>query len=475
MLKHLLLTVLFFVFLTGATARAQDLCPAGIASDKLICVIPQTFGVNESLPRASTNASQFQIDALNRSLRPLDSAVARESALLPLASPSSGLTFSWDPAAKVFTSSTDSFGPILGERAETIGRYRVFLGFTYQYFKFDSLDGVDLKKLPVVLTQQDDSIDVPGRTCSFSLNSDNATQCAFIRDVVKTNTSLDLKIHQFTTYVTFGLTNRIDVSMAVPIENVRMGAFSIATIVDNSRSGFHSFPIIPGVCGSVSGGVIQPCLTFSFSNVRNASGIGDITLRVKGTAWKGERAALALGVDVRVPTGDELNFLGAGAAGVKPFVVWSYRSRISPHVFVGYEANGSSKIAGDISTGVKERLPGQLTYSGGADVWLTKWFTAAFDLVGQQVFEARRTSVVGFTELGACTQPYPSCIPPFNPPNQDSNLSQSTGTFNITNASVGLKIRPFARLLMTANALIKLNDGGLRAKVVPLVGVSYTF
>ncbi len=483
MLRHLLLSTLFCAFLTCATASAQDLCPVGTPSDKLVCVIPGVFGVNglSGALAVSGHQGHFQNSFL-RSLTPLNSTVASQSSLVPLASPSSGITFAWDPAAKVFTQSTDSFGPILGERAETIGKYRVFLGFSYQYFKFDRLDGLDLKKdFPAVFTHQDDTVDVPGRTCSINPpdTPSNTGACGFVRDVIKTNDRFELKIHQFTTFVTFGLTNRIDVSMAVPIENVRMGVFASATIVNNSLSLLHQFPSRPG-CPA-------PCFNSPpFSNVGTASGIGDLTLRVKGTAWKGERAALALGVDVRVPTGDELNFLGAGAAGVRPFVVWSYRSRISPHVFVGYEANGSSKIAGDISMGKKERLPGQLTYSGGADVWLTKWFTAAFDLVGQQVFQARRVSVTTFTELGACKDgfcgvcpvplpPGTSCSLNFNVANKDDNLSQMAGSYNITNASVGVKIRPFGRLLVTGNVLLKLNDGGLRANFVPLVGVSYTF
>jgi Putative MetA-pathway of phenol degradation len=211
-----------------------------------------------------------------------------------------------------------------------------------------------------------------------------------------------------------------------------------------------------------------------FPGVRSVNGIGDITLRVKGIAWKGERAGLGLGVDIRLPTGDSLNFLGAGAAGFKPFVVWSYRSRISPHAVVGYEVNGSSRIAGDLTTGTKERLPSQLTYAAGADVWLTNWFTAAFDLVGQQVFEAKRTSVTSLQEPSACKDS--ACLfPNFDPPKSDQSLSPATRTFNVTNASVGVKVRPFSNLLITANALIKLNNGGLRANVVPLVGVSYTF
>src|SRR5438876_10750085 len=132
--------------------------------------------------------------------------------------------------------------------------------------------------------------------------------------------------------------------MVIPIENIRMAASSTATIVNNSHSNVHSFS-----CTSTSGGVIVPCLVNSFSSVRSVSGIGDITFRVKAKAWQSEneRGGLALGVDVRTPTGDDLNFLGAGTYGVRPFIVWSYRWRIAPHWSVGYQMNGDSLVAGD--------------------------------------------------------------------------------------------------------------------------------
>jgi hypothetical protein len=470
-----LLSVFQFCRIVGA----QDLCPANTITNKLICFIPQAFGPSQTLDVGNLkNNSQFTLKTLNESLRSLNSAVGRSSSLLPRASPSSGLVFSWDPAAKVFFSTTDSLGPILGERAETIGKYRVFLGFSYQYFDFDRVDGIKLKQLPVTITQPDDDVDAAPRVCS--INGDNQTECGFIRDVVKTNTRLDLKIHQFTTFITFGITNRLDVSVAIPIENVRMASSSTATIVDNAQSDVYSFPMIPGTCGDVQGGVITPGLVNSFSSVQNVSGIGDITLRVKGTAWKGERAGLALGVDIRTPTGDALNFLGAGAAGVKPFVVWSYRSRISPHLSVGYETNGSSLIAGDIPTSKKVKLPSQLIYSAGADFWLTKWLTTDFDLVGQQVFEADRTSLTKIAEPGACLDPAGTCTDPpgFAAPKIDPSIIPTTGSYNSTSASIGVKVRPFGSknsFVMTGNALIGINNGGLRSKVVPLIGFSYTF
>ena len=42
---------------------------------------------------------------------------------------------------------------------------------------------------------------------------------------------INLKVHQFTFYATYGLTNRVDLSVAIPILDVRLGMSSQATIV----------------------------------------------------------------------------------------------------------------------------------------------------------------------------------------------------------------------------------------------------
>src|SRR5262249_46107746 len=125
---------------TSAIGQSQSPCPAGVASDKLICAIPQAYGPN-GLVLQNLNAqalgiqNQFQ-NGLPQALRPLNTSIARQTALIALASPSSGITFSWDAAAKIFVTSTGSFGPILGERADTIGKYRLSIGFAYEYFDF---------------------------------------------------------------------------------------------------------------------------------------------------------------------------------------------------------------------------------------------------------------------------------------------------------------------------------------------------
>jgi hypothetical protein len=477
MAKSTLIVFLSAIIFGCVLVNAQAICPAGVESNKLICLIPQVYGPNGLVLAGTGGGSNFQTRNFSTSSLQALAANIGQSFKLPVASSASGFTYIWDPATQTSVRSTDSFGPILGERAETIGRHKASLAFTYEYFRLERLDGQNLKDLPSVFPQSDDGVDVvnpDGSPRICSVDGDSQTQCGFIRDVIKTRNRVNLNVNQFTTFMSYGPTNSIDISLAVPIRVVRMGITSTATIVDNSKSGLHTFDIAPnGSCGQLPPNY-KPCLEKAFSDSRNASGVGDMTLRVKGTVSRGEHSAVALGVDVLFPTGDAPNFLGSGAYGVRPFAVVSYgKSRFSPHGLLGYEVNGNSKVAGDISRGTSGRLPSRLTYSGGVDVWVTKRFTTAFDLVGQQVFQAPRTVKSTFPELGACVT---SSCTSFETPVNDNDLSQKTGSFNISNAALGVRFKLVSNLLMTGNVLVRLNSGGgLWAKVVPLVGLSSTF
>jgi hypothetical protein len=308
--------------------------------------------------------------------------------------------------------------------------------------------------------------------------------------------------------VTFGLTSRIDLSLVIPFENVRLGLTSRDTIVPGTDGNYparagtpdftentaprfdHLFRDCPNYPGAGTLAALDPkCLNHVFpdpvlagggSRAKNSvSGIGDIVARVKWNAWHGERANFAAGIDVRFPTGDALNFLGSGSYGTKPFAVFSYRARISPHVLVGYEWNSDSVIA-DVTLNSKGSVPNDFVYSAGADAWVTKWLTASFDIVGQRVFSTQTVSVASQDFLAPCG----TCnFPPPTRPNPDTvkydNLSERTDqSYNITNASLGIKLRPFpkvSRLVVTANALVRLDEGGLHSKPAPLIGVGYTF
>src|SRR5207302_758110 len=106
-----------------------------------------------------------------------------------------------------------------------------------------------------------------------------------------------------------------------------------------------------------------------FTASGSASGIGDVTLRLKGFAKGGRAGSAAFGLDLRLPTGDAMNLLGTGAAGVQPFAILSTTvDRVSPHVNVAYQWNGSSVLAGNPSTGESANFPDQAIYAAGIDV-----------------------------------------------------------------------------------------------------------
>jgi hypothetical protein len=370
----------------------------------------------------------------------------------------------------------------------------LFVGFSYQFFNFNKIDSVDLHNIPVVLTHADDSIDNPGHTCSISTAA-NLNGCAFVRDVVSTQNSIDLKVNQYTTYVTFGLTRTIDISAVIPFENVRMNVTSNDTIILGSGL-FHDH--LWNGCSNIADPTTDPkCLHHTFPDAgftggskpnNSATGIGDVVARVKWTAWHGERAGVAAGLDLRLPTGDAVNYLGSGSYGVKPFAIFSYRARISPHALVGFEWNTKSIAAGDLATGLKANVPNDFAYSVGADAWITKWLTGSFDIIGQHIlsteqvlgsetFGTQKLSVIPqqfLANCGTCTaNPNPNTV-------ARNNLTLSSGavSYNVTNASMGVKIRPLgklSKLVVTANVLVRLDEGGLSYKPVPLVGVGYTF
>jgi hypothetical protein len=265
-----------------------------------------------------------------------------------------------------------------------------------------------------------------------------------------------LDINQFTAVTTFGVTDRLDISAAVPVVNVHL------SIVSDTRIRRIAPP--DPVTGEAH--YFDPAQQTSstrevFSSRGNATGIGDVTFRVKGTVFRGEKGAVAIAADLRTPTGDELNFLGTGAVGFRPFLIASYRAgRVAPHANVGFQWNGSSVLAGDVSTGATARLPRQFTYAVGADVGATKNLTLAFDLLGSRVFNGPRVSPSTFTDAKGGTAP---------------NITLGRNSFNIVDGSAGMKLAIVRTVLVTANLIFRMNDAGLRSRVIPLVGVSYTF
>jgi Putative MetA-pathway of phenol degradation len=363
-------------------------------------------------------------------------ALTSQIVSLPLPAPASGFTYEFDPSLGVFTRSTSTFGPILAERADTIGARRVSIGFAYQRLAFDSIEGMDLQSIPAVFTH------------------DNAELRGGREDVITTVNSIDSDVTRSAAFITYGVTNNLDVSIAIPFVSADIVVTSDATIrrIGTTIPEIHFFRAADDSIGDRR--IYTAC--------GHSSGPGDITVRMKQVIKKGQVHGFALGLDLRLPTGDERNLLGTGAPGVQPFGAWSADYGIfSPHINLAYQWNGSSVLAGDLEAGVAEDLPDVAVYALGAVFAIHPRVTAALDVLGRYIIDSPRVHREEFHALDGRSV-YP-------------NIAFDTGSINELSSAIGLKINLAGRLLLNTNLLVRLNSAGLRDKISPLVGVEYAF
>jgi len=382
-------------------------------------------------PHTAHFVSDFQVD-----FGQFSTALVSQFVTVPLPSPASGFTYRFDPTLGVFQRTTPSFGPILSERADTVGAGRWSFGVAFQHFTFDTIEGLDLGQVPAVFTHEHAEL-LGGR-----------------EDVVTTVNAIDASVSRLTTFVTVGITDRFDVSLAVPVVSNDLTVVSDATIqrLGTTNPLTHFFGLANGEVGNRR----------LFTAIGHAAGLGDLTTRLKYTLHRTASAGLAVGLDVRMPTGGEMDLLGTGAAGIQPFGIWSATfGKFSPHGNLGYQWNGSSVLAGDPATGESADFPDQVIYALGADVSVTDRLTVVFDVLGRYLIDSTRLSLEDFHALDG-TSVFP-------------NITFNEDGFNMLDGSAGLKANLFGRLLLDVNLLFALDSHGLRDKVTPLVGLEYAF
>ena len=435
--------VLFALFGTAVPASAQEPINMSVQLTELWRIFKDLYGPNGlvvnstvPLPSGATHSGHFN-SGFESEFSQFGTALTSQIVSLPLPPPASGFTYEFDPGLGVFQRSSTSFGPILSERFETIGARRVSIGFAYQRLSFDSIEGIDLSSVPAVFTHDDAQL-LGGR-----------------EDVVTTVNSIEAEVSRSAAFISYGVTNRLDVSIALPIVTADLVVTSDATIqrLGTTNPETHFFRAVEDDIGARR----------RFTAFGHASGPGDVTVRLKQTVKKATNQGVALGVDLRLPTGDERNLLGTGAAGVGPFFVWSGNfGALSPHLNAGYQWNGDSILGGEPGSGESEDLPDLATYSAGAVIEVHPRVTASVDLIGRYIIDSPRLRLEDFHALDANHTVFP-------------NITFTSGSLNQINAAAGLKVNIFGRLLVDLNLLVRLNSNGLRDKISPLVGLEYAF
>lgn len=300
---------------------------------------------------AGTHQTHFLISAQSASTQLsefLTNSITASVGRLPISATSSGTSFKFVNGAPV--QSTSSFGPIFAERAATMGQGRYLIGVSTSNIAFSKLRGQSMDKISINLTHQD--VGAPG------LGNDPTES-----DVVGIDLKMKISLQVSTLSATYGVTDRLDVSVAVPIIASSLEATGFAQIYNPTGliTGFHNF------------GTVQAPTSSARDTVKgSSSGLGDITARAKFNIKNTSTSGLAILANVRIPIGDESNFRGAGAVAANALLIGSATyGNFSPHANVGYA----------LRTGTSEN--NALLGSFGFDQMLNKRATLAVDILSE--------------------------------------------------------------------------------------------
>jgi hypothetical protein len=184
-------------------------------------------------------------------------------------------------------------------------------------------------------------------------------------------------------------------------------------------------------------------------------GVGDIFLRAKYQLASWNTWRNALGLWLRLPSGDKDNFQGTGSFEASPFyygstVLWG---RVEPHVNLGIDLNSDDVEQSDAR------------YDLGVDVDITPRIGVALGFLGRSQFSgtpnADQAQFLHLTPNGPQIRPL---------------LGLDLGRKDFYDFSFGTRVVVWRQIMVFANGIVAMNDEGLRNdSVIPMAGVEGTF
>jgi hypothetical protein len=364
----------------------------------------------------------------------INSLIGAQVSGFPLGSSAGGFTWTFDPAVGSFNRVSNSFGPVFAERALTVGRHALNVGVNYQHASFDRIHDISLDSGDITTYTGFTSSELAAAGFKGTLPT------AFFEDRL----FVKLKTNTVGLFATYGVLDRLDVGIAIPIIHADM-----ETRLD-SRAAVSFSP--GGVNPSFS------TVTTGKTTSGTASGIGDIVLRTKYNVWRAPGGGIAAGLDWRLPTGDELDLLGVAGTQAKFYVAASGAAgRLSPHVNLGFTVSGESEAAKSLDTTVSGPAD-EFNYAGGIDVAVTPRLTVVGDVVGRNLRDTT-TLAFGPTKFGSA----------FN------QFAVNEGNLNVVLGSAGVKFNPRGKSLVSFNLLFPLNHAGLTDNLSWMLGTEFSF
>ncbi len=352
-------------------------------------------------------SSQSMLSKLNR-------LIASEFQPIPVAASAGGPTFKFNPTTGSYSETSTTLGPILAERPQTLGKGKFSTSFAFSYYQYDTLEGRDLSKLTQFAPHRSNTL------------GDPIIRESFENDSIQIVSDTDIDIASILFSGAYGVTDKLDLGISVPLVRVSMDITANATVISSPQNPFSRIDPATGrrftPFHQLGGTGDSPTDSASDSAV----GFGDILLSAKYYALDAEQFDLAGALQVKLQNGDQDNFLGTGSTTIRPFLISSadLGEWVRIHLNLGYRFD------------LGDRKRDNLNYTAGFEVG-NQTLTGIFDFVGRN-------------ELGG----------------------DGVGD-EIYDAAIGVKWRAVDNLIVAGNVLVPLNRKGLRSDIIGLISLEY--
>ena len=323
-------------------------------------------------------------------------------ATVPIATSSSGFVYQLDPELGTASRVSDSFGTFFVERAMTSGRGRVSFGASASMARYDRLDGLVLGDGTLLTTANR----FGDETTPFDTEA----------------LTLKIRTSTLTMYGTVGVTDRLEIGGAIPfvqldLEGSRLNVYRGESFVQAS-------------------------------GIASASGIADAAIRAKYFLAGSRRGGVAAAAELRLPTGNEQQLLGAGKAAIRLMGIGSFE-----HTRAGVHGN-VAMVRGGVSD--------EMNASGAVTFAATPRLTLVGELMLRHLSDARQIVTV--------SAPHPTSAGVFT-----DRLAPGSSAPTLSNAVTGFKWNAHSTLVITAEGWWRIGQAGLTARFVPTVSIDYLF
>jgi hypothetical protein len=355
--------------------------------------------VNRSIPTGDFVRDEQAAAATRDSISAL---LLMELATLPVTSSAGAFVYRLHPTLGTVVRASASFGPFFTDRSLTVGAGQASLNVSYQVARFDSIEGQSLRSGALASTASR----VQGESEPFDVET----------------LTLRLRTNTTTVAANYGLTDRLDIGGAVPFVGVNLSGQRLDT--------YRGVDFLQA------------------TGIATSSGIGDILARAKFNLVSSGASGLALGGELRFPTGSEENLRGSGEFVVRPRVIGSLEgARLALHSELSYALGGLARefAFGTAVTGV---VRPNVTVIG--------------ELAGRRLEDVGRLDTV--------IEPHPglSGIETIRLTGVPQSLTRLV-------AVAGVKWNLGRTWLLSANVMRPLTSAGLNASWVPTMTLDYSF